>query len=136
MIFPSAHIARPAIALLACSALLAGCVTYNVRNGGIVHADIGQRVHVDGPHVTPLAVLEDSRCPKGVQCVWAGQVRISARVELKGGDDQRELELTLGKPLQIADGSLELVEVEPEAVASRTIYPEEYRFGFRFQGGL
>lgn len=136
MIFPAVRIARPATALIACSALLAGCVTYNVRDGGIVHAELGQRVYVDGPHVTPLAVLEDSRCPQGVQCVWAGQVRINARVELKGGDSQRELELTLGKPVQIADGSLELVEVEPDAVANQTIYPEEYRFGFRFQGGL
>ena len=34
---------------------------------GIARAGLNQRVYVDGPYVTPLAVVEDSRCPVGVQ---------------------------------------------------------------------
>jgi hypothetical protein len=70
------------------------------------------------------------------RCVWAGQVRLKVRVHLGAGD--RELELTSHKPAPVADGTLELVEVRPDRVAGegRTLDPKDYRFGFRFMGGL
>ncbi len=48
-----------------------------------------------------VEVLEDSRCPKDVVCVWAGQARV--KVKLSGPEvKERELELILGpKPLDI-----------------------------------
>ncbi len=113
---------------------LCGCVSYNLNHDGIARAQIDETVYVDGPKVTPLAVLEDSRCPNGVQCVWAGPLRIQARIESGSGIQTEELQL--GNSIRVADGNLELVEALPEAVADRTIYPEEYRFGFTFSGGL
>lgn len=115
-------------------ATLSGCVSYSVKNDGIARAGISETVRVDGPKVTPLELLEDSRCPQDVQCVWAGRVRISAKVEL--GSGTRTHEMTLGQPIQVADGKLTLVEVQPEAKSGRNIYPEEYRFGFTFAGGI
>lgn len=97
-------------------------------------AALGQRVHVDGPSVTPLEVLEDSRCPADVQCVWAGQVRIRATIHLGSGDTIAEL--TSGKPMAVADGTVELVEVRPATSSKTAIAPGDYRFGFRFMGGL
>lgn len=43
-----------------------------------------------------MEVLEDSRCPKDVVCVWAGQARVKVNISGPGLDEQ-ELELTLGK---------------------------------------
>ena len=43
----------------------------------------GQVADVDGLGVRPLAVLEDSRCPATVHCVWAGRLRV--RAEVTGG---------------------------------------------------
>jgi hypothetical protein len=120
-------------ALLACG-LLTGCVTYNVKDDGIARVAINETAYVDGTKITPLVILEDSRCPAGVQCVWAGQVRITARIELGTVTETREL--TLGAPVTVADGAVELVEVWPEAKADRTHYPEDYRFGFTFKGGI
>lgn len=129
---------RPAFVLTAFALLapaaLAGCVTYNVRSDGIARAALGETVYVDGPKVTPLEVLEDSRCPINVRCVWAGQVRLKVRVHLGARDEVREL--TSGKPVQVADGSLELIEVQPDRVAGEPLDPAEYRFGFRFMGGI
>lgn len=124
-----------ALALIA-PVMLGGCVTYNVRSDGISRAALGETVRVDGPRVTPLEVLEDSRCPMNARCVWAGQVRLKVRVHLGSGD--RELELTSDKPVQVADGSLELVEVQPDRVAGegQALDPKHYRFGFKFMGGL
>ena len=113
---------------------LAACATTAQPTDGIAGARLSERVYVDGPAVTPLEVLEDSRCPTGVQCVWAGQLRLKVRVHLGARDELHEL--TLGKPMHVADGNLELVEVLPEPVAGKPIKPASYRFGFRFMGGL
>jgi hypothetical protein len=119
---------------LAAPLLLSGCVTYKVRNDGIARAALGETVYVNGPRVTPLEVLEDSRCPVGARCVWAGQVRLKVRIDLGARGEEREL--SSGKPEPVADGSLELVEVRPDRIAGETLDPNNYRFGFRFAGGL
>lgn len=115
-----------------------GCATVSAeeppRAPGVPYARIGQSVYVEGPRVTPLAVVEDSRCPEGVQCVWAGRVRISARIDLGARSETREL--TLHKPEQVADGSLELIEVRPARKRDTAIPNADYRFAFRFMGGL
>jgi hypothetical protein len=68
------------------------------------------------------------------QCVGAGRVRIRATVHLGTGD--RTHELTSGEPIHIADGSFELVEVRPDTSSDGPIESADYRFGFRFMGGL
>jgi len=120
------------LALLGC----AGLPTAAPREGSraLPTARLGERIHVDGPQVTPLEVLEDSRCPAGVSCVWAGRVRLRVTVHLGAGDVTREL--ILGEPVQVADGALELVEVRPAPTVAGAIAPGDYRFTFRFDGGL
>lgn len=114
---------------------LTGCVTAQPDSDGIARAKIGQTVYVDGPKVTPLAVLEDSRCPMNARCVWAGQVRLSVRIALGARSEVREI--ISNKPIAVADGQLELVEVTPDRVAgTQPERPEPYRFGFTFAGGL
>ncbi len=113
---------------------LAGCVTYHTRSDGIARARFGETEVVGGPKVTPLALLEDSRCPAGTECIWPGQLRISARIDTGKGSETREL--TLGAPVPVADGQLTLVETMPEKKTNITLYPEDYRFGFTFAGGL
>lgn len=122
--------------ILAPLLLLAGCAASPAveASAGPVRAGIGQTAAVDGPRVTPLEVLEDSRCAKRAMCYWAGRVRIRVRVDLGARSEMHDL--TLGAPVHVADGSLELVEVLPEKVQNRTILPEDYRFGFRFMGGI
>ena len=97
-------------------------------------ARLGERIAVDGPQVTPLEVLEDSRCPDQVTCVWAGRVRLKARIHLGSGDQTREL--VLGEPVPVADGALELTRVTPARSADGDIAPADYRFTFRFDGGF
>ena len=81
----------------------------------------------------PLAVVEDSRCPAEVTCVWAG--RLVVRAEILGGA-RRTVELELGKPVPVADGALTLVDVMPAKRAGSAVRPGDYRFTFKFEGGL
>jgi len=45
---------------------------------------VGERQEIKTIEVTFLEVIEDSRCPKDVECVWAGQAKIKIRVKEKG----------------------------------------------------
>jgi hypothetical protein len=122
--------------LLAATLALAACATTPAEpHDGIARAGLKERVYVDGPYVTPLAVLEDSRCPMNARCVWAGRTRLSVRIDLGSRSETREI--ASDQPIQVADGQLALVEVRPELLAGEQPDPQKpYRFGFTFAGGL
>jgi hypothetical protein len=125
---------KRSLALLVPIALAACATTPAPDSDGVVWARLNQRAYVDGPYVTPLEVLEDSRCPSDVQCIWAGRLRISARIELGSRTETREL--TQGEPVQLADGTLELYSGTPHPKTDQPVDPEDYRFGFKFAGGI
>ncbi len=81
-----------------------------------------------GVSVTPLAVEEDSRCPGGAICVWAGRLVLRAKIE-KGGQSQERL-LELDVPTHIFGGMLTLANAGPPAGADGT--GASYRFRFSF----
>jgi hypothetical protein len=112
---------------------LAACATVPSSAAGPTAA-VGQQAYVDGLKVTPLKVLEDSRCPINARCVWAG--RIIVRTAVAGGSWRQVHDLELGKPQQVADGQLTLVAAEPGKMAGAPAEPRAYRFTFAFQGGL
>ena len=108
---------------------LASCETVPQRdyaNGPT--APLNEVATLDGLTVKPLAVLEDSRCPILVRCIWAGRVRISAEVS---GSGTREL--TLGEPAAVNGGTLTLVDVRPSKRTPEAIPSREYQFTFTFQ---
>lgn len=45
---------------------------------------VGDRQEINTIEITFLEVLEDSRCPKDVSCVWAGQAKIKVLIKEKG----------------------------------------------------
>jgi hypothetical protein len=96
---------------------------------GIVIAAIGETADLgDGLVVRPLEVLEDSRCPTDVQCIWAGRVRLRVDVE---GLGEREI-VAGGGAVQTPRGAFELVLVSPIPLPQappRSRAP--YHLGFR-----
>lgn len=93
---------------------------------------LGEIAAVDGPKVRPDRVIEDSRCPADVQCIQAG--RLVVRSTVIGGGWSKELDLTLGVPLPVADGMLTLVDATPVPVAGESSKSAAL-FTFKFQGG-
>ena len=95
---------------------------------------LGQIAAVNGPRVRADRVIEDSRCPSDVQCVQAG--RLIVQVTVFGGGWSRRLDLQLGVPVNVADGSLALIEASPLPQTARQRGSRQpYRFTFNFQGG-
>ncbi|MDK2761619.1 MAG: hypothetical protein KYX64_09715 [Sphingopyxis sp.] len=127
------RLAVPAlIAILALSAC-AATPAPPLPDGGNVA--LGQKAYVDGPLVQPVEVVEDSRCPVGTQCVWAGRVRVKM-LWLRGNGDRQPFEVTLGESTPLADGAIRLESVRPEKRGNGPIRPGDYRFSLRFMGGL
>src|SRR3546814_15709693 len=57
---------------------------------------LGQKAYVDGPLVQTFEVVEDSRCPLNVRCVWAWGVSVTRQV-LRGHGEQPTFEVVLDK---------------------------------------
>ena len=54
-----------------------------------VTLDVGARATLaDGSQLTYLRLVNDSRCPPDVQCVWAGDAEIQVRWQAAGGRTQ------------------------------------------------
>jgi hypothetical protein len=109
------------------------CPSVSARAANHV-ARMGQTIRVEGPRVQPLAIVEDSRCAKEVQCIWAGQFLLRVRITL--GTRQLIKVMTLGTAEQVADGALTLTRVLPDPSAKRRLRAADYRFTFSFAGGL
>jgi hypothetical protein len=93
---------------------------------------LGEAVLVNGLRLRPTEVVEDSRCPSSVQCVWAGRVRLSVRIGAPDGSGIETRELTLGEPASVHGGTLTLVNVEPEKKFAGSVEAEAYRFTFTY----
>lgn len=114
--------------------LLAGCASTTVATPREGPVGLGQTAYIDGPKVRPIRVIEDSRCPANVHCIWAG--RLVLRAAVITGPGTREMDLTLGTPEPVADGMLTLVSVTPERNTNAKLKSADYRFAFEFSGGL
>ena len=121
------------IAVLALSACAATSQQTPLADGSNVA--LGPRAYVDGPSVQPVAVIEDSRCPMNARCVWAGRLRVKM-LWIRGNGEKQPFEVTLGESTPLADGSITLESVRPDKMTNIVLKPEDYRFSFRFAGGL
>ncbi len=71
----------------------------------------------EGIKIEFMRVLEDSRCPESVQCIWAGQAKIQVHI-VKDSQDFGNAELTLGGSEDLAihsfdNYSLKLLRLDP-----------------------
>ena len=121
--------------LLLFSIVVAGCtgsggVVY-VRTGEAFTLGIGQSARVSGEDlvITFEEVTGDSRCPREVMCVWAGEAKIRIRMIQQG----TPATLVLSQPgltetAQETAGDYTLTfNLEPYPVAGETISPDRYR---------
>ncbi|NHF68449.1 hypothetical protein [Xanthomonas hortorum] len=114
---------------------LAGCTAAATVTSSPIEGPVrlGEIAAVDGPKVRPDQVIEDSRCPADVQCVVAG--RLIVRTTVMGGGWSKQIDLTLGIPVPVADGMLTLVDATPVPLSGEAVPASAARFTFKFQGG-
>jgi hypothetical protein len=81
--------------------------------------------------INPREVVSDSRCPKDVQCVWAGTVEVRAAVETKVAHGEHIFKL--GEPITVGDLSVTLVEVRPSTAEEAKNPENSYWFVFELR---
>ncbi|MCL6697795.1 hypothetical protein LZ496_03215 [Sphingomonas sp. NSE70-1] len=110
---------------------LTACATVPQANAGPT-AGLGQTAAVNGLMIRPIAVIEDSRCPAEVKCVWAGRLTVRARMNGPGWTQIRDFEL--GVPQAVDQYRVTLIAAEPQKQAGAEIDRRAYRFTFDTQG--
>ena len=73
-------------------------------------------------------ILEDSRCPDGVMCVWEGQVRMEVEIKIDNTTFTKELIYYSANPLECGGYSFQVLGVLPGTQIDETIAPEDYVF--------
>ncbi|HEX7175663.1 MAG TPA: hypothetical protein VF240_10425, partial [Pyrinomonadaceae bacterium] len=76
-----------------------------------------------------LSVDNDSRCPQGVNCIWAGSVGVSLLLSAPDAEDERVKLNTAVEPQSVSykGHSLRIESVSPPRVEGKKITPEDYR---------
>jgi hypothetical protein len=77
--------------------------------------------------VTPLTVIEDSRCPIDVQCIQAGTVQVKTRIATSA---ESEVVLTLLTPVIVGTSKVTLLNVTPKKSSTEKVVQKDYRFTF------
>ncbi|THH37854.1 hypothetical protein [Neolewinella litorea] len=85
-----------------------------------IQLQVGDRLRADpraDDFFTFVKVLEDSRCPRGVQCIQAGRAVVAVQV-MRDGTLTEETVTIDGNALATDQGPLQLVHLEPYPDAS------------------
>lgn len=98
-----------------------------------VTTKIGRAVTINRMTIRPVKVVEDSRCPANVRCVWAGRLVVLTEVGAPRGGEQLRLNLELGKPVELYGGRLTVLQARPAKRAATPVRQSDYRFTYRFE---
>ncbi len=99
---------------------------------GDVTLAIGQKGQVGDLSLVWNKPIEDSRCPAGVQCIWAGDVRVNVTMSLAGYSETTNLSTTNAGFL--FDGhAVSITSVTPTLDQSSVISPQDYRITFHVE---
>lgn len=112
--------------LAACAVVPAPDTTPPAPSGTAVA--LGQKVRVGDVAVTPVSVVEDSRCPINARCVWAGRLVVRTQVDGDGWRDTADMRL--GETFGTHGRVIALTSGEPGKTTERETPPEAYRFTY------
>ncbi len=96
-----------------------------------VEAGINRSATQLGIGILPLTIIEDSRCPVDVECIWAGRLRVKVRIHNAMGDSDKEF--VIGQTITTKTETITLVQAAPIPHAGVTITPADYSFIFEIK---
>ncbi|KND49367.1 MAG: hypothetical protein AB203_03150 [Parcubacteria bacterium C7867-008] len=100
---------------------------------GYVTLALGETARFAGLTITPISIVEDSRCSVGVQCIQAGTVRVAVKIVAAMGTNTQTL--TLNQPFTTEAETITLTDVKP-VKKQGDMKPAEYALTFNVQKGV
>jgi hypothetical protein len=101
-----------------------------IRLGQEFELKINHEALVEGESLTVgfESVVEDSRCPEGVDCIWSGNAKIKVRSgKQKHAPASLELNTNAGaKSSSYLNYEIRLVALKPRPKADKAVQPNEY----------
>ena len=98
-----------------------------VKRQKVVEVQISHEKFLSGFKIKFVDMLDDSRCPKDVNCVWAGNARISVEVSKKGKTKTFELNSNMSPQTVAFDGyEFKLTKLTPEPASNIRIRKDGY----------
>jgi hypothetical protein len=102
-----------------------------IRLGQEFELKINQEAMIEGEALAVVfeSVVEDSRCPEGVDCIWSG----NAKIRLRSGKQKQtpeavELNTDVGsKSSSYLNYEIRLVALKPRPKADKPLQPNEYK---------
>gem|GEM_PF-1183330 len=102
-----------------------------IRLGQEFELKINQEAAIEGEGLAVVfeSVVEDSRCPEGVDCIWSGNAKIRIRSsKQKHAPASIELNTDVGpKSSSYLDYEIKLVALKPRPKADKPVQPNEYK---------
>jgi hypothetical protein len=98
------------------------------RTEARVTTHVGGRETAMGLTINPREVVSDSRCPEGVQCIWAGTVEVKTAVSTAVGHGEHVFKV--GEPRTVGEFSVMLTDVTPYPKSGEQIAESSYRFTY------
>jgi hypothetical protein len=102
-----------------------------IRLGQEFELKINQEATIEGEGLIVAfeSVLEDSRCPEGVDCIWSGNAKIKVRSsKQKQTPATAELNTDVGsKSSSYSNYEISLVALKPRPKADKAVQPDEYK---------
>jgi len=89
---------------------------------------LNEEIIISGLIITLTQVVEDSRCPRDVQCIQAGTVRV--RGTLGDGSRTTSQIFKLGESVTLGEKKVKLTKVEPDTISNTKIENSSYIFHF------
>lgn len=81
--------------------------------------------------ITPVEVVEDSRCPVDVQCIQAGTVRLKLMVDSPSGKSTSIIKI--GESLTTETEKITFLGVAPTKISTTNINLDNYTFEFKVE---
>lgn len=117
------------VVLLVCAATVIGAGDARRAGDGVeVRQGREQKIKGTDLKLTFLSVAEDSRCPKGVKCIWAGNAKVRLSVR-NSKDECAEFELNTNlKPVEYDFGKYRfcLADLSPYPSIKGELKPRDY----------
>lgn len=91
---------------------------------GKVALKVGEMAKFSGGSIKLLSVFDDSRCPTGVTCVWAGTVNVE--IESFDGVITTKHNLVLGKSVKTKSQNINFISASPYPKQNVAILQKDY----------